>query len=202
MIQCLPRGPRRASAPRCWCRTRAHGTNPASAALCGFKVVEVKSAPDGRVSLRRPGGQARSPDVAALMLTNPNTVGTFEQEILEIAGLVHAAGRQALLRRRQPQRLHGHLPARRHGLRRRAHEPAQDLHHAPWRRRPRRRPGRRQGGAGARSCRRPPSATAERPLRARLRPAQVDRPGAQLLRQLRHAGPRATPTSWRWAATA
>jgi len=69
----------------------AHGTNPASAALCGFKVVEVKSALDGRVSL--PDLEAKlSSRTAALMLTNPNTVGTFEKDILEIAGLVHAVG--------------------------------------------------------------------------------------------------------------
>jgi glycine cleavage system P protein (glycine dehydrogenase) subunit 2 len=69
----------------------AHGTNPASAALCGFKVVEVKSAPDGRVSL--PDLEAKlSERTAAIMLTNPNTVGTFEKDILEIAGLVHAVG--------------------------------------------------------------------------------------------------------------
>ena len=69
----------------------AHGTNPASAALCGFKVVEVKSAPDGRVSL--PDLEAKlGPQTAALMLTNPNTVGTFEKDILEIAELVHGVG--------------------------------------------------------------------------------------------------------------
>jgi glycine dehydrogenase subunit 2 len=69
----------------------AHGTNPASAALCGFKVVEVKSAPDGRVSL--PDLEAKLNErTAALMLTNPNTVGTFEKDILEIARLVHTVG--------------------------------------------------------------------------------------------------------------
>jgi glycine dehydrogenase subunit 2 len=69
----------------------AHGTNPASAALCGFRVVEVKSAPDGRVSL--PDLEAKlGPQTAALMLTNPNTVGTFEKDILEIAEMVHAVG--------------------------------------------------------------------------------------------------------------
>jgi glycine dehydrogenase subunit 2 len=69
----------------------AHGTNPASAALCGFKVVEIRSAPDGRVSLDDLVAKL-SPRTAALMLTNPNTVGTFEKDILEIARLVHAAG--------------------------------------------------------------------------------------------------------------
>ncbi len=69
----------------------AHGTNPASAALCGFKVVEIKSAPDGRVSL--PDLEAKlSRRTAALMLTNPNTVGTFEKDIEEIARKVHAVG--------------------------------------------------------------------------------------------------------------
>ncbi|HCO04238.1 MAG TPA: aminomethyl-transferring glycine dehydrogenase subunit GcvPB, partial [Actinobacteria bacterium] len=69
----------------------AHGTNPASAALCGFKVVEVKSAPDGRVSLSDLEAKL-SERTAAIMLTNPNTVGTFEKDILEIASLVHAVG--------------------------------------------------------------------------------------------------------------
>ncbi|HVD01076.1 MAG TPA: aminomethyl-transferring glycine dehydrogenase subunit GcvPB [Candidatus Dormibacteraeota bacterium] len=69
----------------------AHGTNPASAALCGFRVVEVKSAPDGRVSLTDLEAKL-GPQTAALMLTNPNTVGTFEKDILEIARMVHAVG--------------------------------------------------------------------------------------------------------------
>ena len=69
----------------------AHGTNPASAALCGFRVVEVKSAPDGRVSLPDLEGKL-SERTAAIMLTNPNTVGTFEKDILEIAEMVHSVG--------------------------------------------------------------------------------------------------------------
>ena len=69
----------------------AHGTNPASAALCGFKVVEVSSAPDGRVSLLDLEAKL-SERTAALMLTNPNTVGTFEKDILQIAEMVHGVG--------------------------------------------------------------------------------------------------------------
>ena len=69
----------------------AHGTNPASAALCGYRVVEVRSNPDGRVDLGDLEAKL-SPQTAALMLTNPNTVGVFETEILEIAELVHAVG--------------------------------------------------------------------------------------------------------------
>ncbi|OLD07534.1 MAG: glycine dehydrogenase (aminomethyl-transferring), partial [Firmicutes bacterium 13_1_40CM_3_65_11] len=69
----------------------AHGTNPASAALSGFQVVEVASAPDGRISLADLEAKL-SPRVAALMLTNPNTLGLFERDILDIAELVHNTG--------------------------------------------------------------------------------------------------------------
>ncbi len=69
----------------------AHGTNPASAALSGFEVVEVKSGPDGRISLADLDSKL-SPKVAALMMTNPNTLGLFENEILDVAELVHATG--------------------------------------------------------------------------------------------------------------
>src|SRR5579859_5194027 len=69
----------------------AHGTNPASAALSGFSVVEVKSGPDGRISLADLESKL-SPRVAALMLTNPNTLGLFEREILDVAEMVHATG--------------------------------------------------------------------------------------------------------------
>ena len=69
----------------------AHGTNPASAALSGFAVVEVKSGPDGRISLADLESKL-SPRVAALMLTNPNTLGLFEREILDVAEMVHATG--------------------------------------------------------------------------------------------------------------
>ena len=69
----------------------AHGTNPASAALNGFHVVEVKSGADGRLHLADLESKL-SPRTAALMLTNPNTLGLFEREILDIAHLVHSAG--------------------------------------------------------------------------------------------------------------
>ena len=69
----------------------AHGTNPASAALSGFQVVEVRSGPDGRISLADLESKL-SPRVAALMLTNPNTLGLFEREILDVAEMVHATG--------------------------------------------------------------------------------------------------------------
>lgn len=69
----------------------AHGTNPASAAVCGLEVVEVKSRPDGTVD---PEALAPLLDntVAAIMMTNPNTLGLFEYEIPRIARMVHEAG--------------------------------------------------------------------------------------------------------------
>ena len=69
----------------------AHGTNPASAALCGFQVVEVRSGADGRISVADLESKLNQ-RVAALMLTNPNTLGLFEREILEVAEMVHATG--------------------------------------------------------------------------------------------------------------
>ena len=69
----------------------AHGTNPASAAVCGFDVVEVKSLPNGRIDVE--ALKALLDDtVAGIMMTNPNTLGLFETEIKTIAELVHAAG--------------------------------------------------------------------------------------------------------------
>ena len=69
----------------------AHGTNPATAALIGFSVRAVPARADGTVSAQAVR-DALGPDVAALMLTNPNTCGLFEPEVVEIAEAVHAAG--------------------------------------------------------------------------------------------------------------
>ncbi len=69
----------------------AHGTNPATAAMCGYQVVNVASGPDGCVDLEALK-KALGDDTAGLMLTNPNTVGIFDPNILEITRLVHEAG--------------------------------------------------------------------------------------------------------------
>jgi glycine dehydrogenase subunit 2 len=69
----------------------AHGTNPATAAFAGFTVDEVPALPNGRVDSEALKAKL-GPDVAAIMLTNPNTCGLFEGEIVEIAKAVHAAG--------------------------------------------------------------------------------------------------------------
>jgi glycine dehydrogenase subunit 2 len=69
----------------------AHGTNPATAAACGYTIEAIPANSSGRVDLAALRA-ALGPDVAALMLTNPNTCGLFENEILEIAAAVHACG--------------------------------------------------------------------------------------------------------------
>jgi glycine dehydrogenase subunit 2 len=69
----------------------AHGTNPASATMAGFQVVNVPSRADGCVDLEKLKELA-GPDTAGLMLTNPNTLGIFEKDILEITKIIHQAG--------------------------------------------------------------------------------------------------------------
>ncbi len=71
--------------------TSAHGTNPASAAMAGFEVVPVKCNSEGLVDLDHLK-TLLGKDVAALMLTNPNTIGLFESKITEIESLVHGCG--------------------------------------------------------------------------------------------------------------
>ena len=72
----------------------AHGTNPASAAVCGFEIIEVKSRADGQVDLddlKRIVAE-QGPEIAAMMMTNPNTLGLFETQIPEITKLIHDCG--------------------------------------------------------------------------------------------------------------
>ncbi|GAA0867972.1 aminomethyl-transferring glycine dehydrogenase subunit GcvPB [Brevundimonas basaltis] len=71
--------------------TSAHGTNPATAAFVGYTVVEVAQTEDGRVDVADLASKL-GPDVAAIMVTNPNTCGLFERDILEISRLTHEAG--------------------------------------------------------------------------------------------------------------
>lgn len=69
----------------------AHGTNPASAVMAGYSVVSVPSGEDGCVDLEKLR-DAVGDDVAGLMLTNPNTVGLFDKNILEITKIIHDCG--------------------------------------------------------------------------------------------------------------
>ncbi len=69
----------------------AHGTNPATAAIAGYQVKSLKSGPDGQMDLGELE-RALNEDVACLMITNPSTLGIFERNIGEIAGMVHNVG--------------------------------------------------------------------------------------------------------------
>ena len=66
----------------------AHGTNPATATMCGYKVREIPTGRDGDVDLEALKG-AVGPQTAGIMLTNPSTLGVFERRIKEIAALIH-----------------------------------------------------------------------------------------------------------------
>ena len=95
----------------------AHGTNPASATLAGYKTVELRSDARGGVDVRHLQEvlAAHEGEIAALMMTNPNTLGLFDEK--SSRSPLGACGRRAaLLRRRQRQRHHGHHPSRRHGV--------------------------------------------------------------------------------------
>ena len=69
----------------------AHGTNPATAAFCGYRVEDIPATPEGRVDVAALTARL-GPDVAAVMITNPNTCGLFERDLKTICDLVHAAG--------------------------------------------------------------------------------------------------------------
>ncbi len=69
----------------------AHGTNPASSSLCGFTAVQVKSGPDGRIDMDDLASKMDD-TVAAVMITNPNTLGIFESNIRRVADMVHRVG--------------------------------------------------------------------------------------------------------------
>jgi hypothetical protein len=140
----------------------AHGTNPATAAIAGYAVENIKSNDRGMLDVE---ALARlvDEDVAALMVTNPNTLGIFEQDIVRVAGILHAKGAQLYM------------------------EPAQDLLDAARRRRSRKRTGRGGQAPGAVPSGSAPG-QAERALDVRLPPATVSRPRQGLLRELRGAG--------------
>jgi len=69
----------------------AHGTNPASVVIVGMKPRTIKSRPDGRIDIDALR-EAAGPKTAGIMITNPNTLGLFENEIREISDIIHAAG--------------------------------------------------------------------------------------------------------------
>jgi glycine dehydrogenase len=83
----------------CLIPTSAHGTNPASAAMCNFKVVPVACDANGNIDVTdlRAKAAAHAPDLAALMVTYPSTHGVFESSIKDICAAIHAAGGQVYM---------------------------------------------------------------------------------------------------------
>jgi glycine dehydrogenase len=83
----------------CLIPTSAHGTNPASAAMCGYKVMAVACDAQGNIDLAdlRAKAQANAKDLAALMVTYPSTHGVFEEGIREICSIVHSHGGQVYM---------------------------------------------------------------------------------------------------------
>jgi glycine dehydrogenase subunit 2 len=73
------------------CPDAAHGTNPASAVMCGYTVKELPTGADGNTDLERLKAMV-GPQTAGIMLTNPSTLGVFDQNIKEVARIVHEAG--------------------------------------------------------------------------------------------------------------
>ena len=71
----------------------AHGTNPASASMCGYEIIEIPSGEDGRLDIEALKS-AVGEDTAAMMITNPSTLGLFETNITEASSIVHEAGGQ------------------------------------------------------------------------------------------------------------
>ena len=69
----------------------AHGTNPASANVAGFEVIELETNADGSIDIEKLKA-VLSDEIAGFMLTNPSTLGFFETQIEEVASLVHASG--------------------------------------------------------------------------------------------------------------
>ena len=125
----------------------AHGTNPATVTMAGYEVVKVATDERGGVDLDDLRAKADE-DVACLMLTNPNTLGLFDENIARDRTDRPRGRRDPLLRRRQPERDHGPLPAGRHGLRHRPRQPPQVVLPAARRRRARA-PGRSPSPSGS-----------------------------------------------------
>ena len=132
----------------------AHGTNPASVTMAGYTLEKVATTTRGNLDLDDLRAKVTE-RTAGLMLTNPSTLGLFDEGIEEVAEIFHSRRRAPLLRRRKPERGRGQVATGRHGLRHRSLQPAQDVLAAARWRRAGRGPGRGAGGHRTRSCRLP-----------------------------------------------
>ena len=126
----------------------AHGTNPATAAMCGYAAIEVPSSARGTVDMDALAALLDE-DVAGLMLTVPNTLGLFEQDIVEICRMAHEVGALVYCDGANMNALLGTVQPAASGAGRAPPQPSQDLHHTPRRGRTRRRRDLRQRNAGA-----------------------------------------------------
>jgi glycine dehydrogenase subunit 2 len=90
----------------------AHGTNPATSAMAGMRVVQLKSDKRGNLDLEALKKECDE-SLAGLMLTNPNTLGLFEENVLEVTKMVHEAGRISVRRWSEYERPAGHYTPRR-----------------------------------------------------------------------------------------
>ena len=126
----------------------AHGTNPASVTMAGYKLEKVATTERGNLDLDDLRAKVNE-RTAGLMLTNPSTVGPLRRGHRRGGGHLPRAGRAALLRRSQPERRRRPIAPRGHGVRHRPLQPAQDVLAAARRRWARRRAGRGARGSGA-----------------------------------------------------
>ena len=178
----------------------AHGTNPASVTLGGYQTVTVPSDHRGLVDLDALRARLDT-DVAGIMLTNPNTLGLFEEDIAEIAAAVHEVGGLLYYDGANLNAILGVTRPGRHGLRHRAHEPPQDLRGSPRRRRPGRRTGRRLRPPGRLPARPAAGAHARRHASPGRRPPAASA-GSTPGTATPWPWPGPGPTSWPTAATA
>ncbi len=149
----------------------AHGTNPATAQMCGLDVVVVACDDSGNIDVAdlRAKAEQHAAKLSCLMITYPSTHGVFEEGVKDICAIVHEPRRPGVHGRRQSQCPGRAVPPRRHRRRRLAHQPAQDLRHPPRRRRT---------GHGADRPQEPSRALHGQPRRAkRRRPARRTRRG-------------------------
>ena len=124
----------------------AHGTNPASVTMAGYQVTHVRTDARGNIDLDDLREKVDG-DTAGLMLTNPSTLGLFDENIEEIRDIFHGAGALMYYDGANLNAVCGISRPGRHGLRHRPHQPAQDVLAAARRRRPGRRPDRRPRAA-------------------------------------------------------
>ena len=118
----------------------AHGTNPATAVIAGYQVENIKSESHGQIDVEKLR-ELVTDDVAALMITNPSTLGIFETAHRRNRRNSARSRRAALHGRRKHERLDGRYASRRHGRGCHAPQSSQNVLHAPWRWRTWRRAG-------------------------------------------------------------